>query len=63
MTGVTLPVPSPDQAERQVQLKEVVTKMLMKLDASLASHKLVYIRVVKSPKPSILEIECETVER
>lgn len=63
MTGVSLPVPSPDQAERQVQLKEVVTKMLMKLDPSLTVHKLVYIRVVKSPKPSILEIECETVER
>jgi hypothetical protein len=63
MTGVTLPVPSPDQTERQVQLKEAVTKVLLKLDTSLASHKLVYIRVVKSPKPSILEIECKSVDR
>jgi hypothetical protein len=63
MTGITLPVPSPDQAERQVQLKEAVTTMLKKLDPSLTSHKLVYVCVVKSPKPSILEIECESVER
>jgi hypothetical protein len=63
MTGVTLPVPSPDQTERQVQLKEAVTKVLLKLDPSLASHKLVYVRVVKSPKPSILEVECESVDR
>jgi hypothetical protein len=63
MTGITLPVPSPDLAERQVQLKEAVTTMLMKLDPALSSHKLVYVRVVKSPKPSILEIECESVDR
>ncbi len=63
MTGVTLPVPSPDLAERQVQLKEVVSKLLVKLDPELSSHKLVYVRVIKSPKPSILEVECETADR
>ncbi len=63
MTGVTLPVPSPDLAERQVQLKEVVSKLLAKLDPELSGHKLVYVRVIKSPKPSILEVECETADR
>jgi hypothetical protein len=62
MTGVTLPVPSPELAERQVQLKEVVTKLLVKLDPDLTDHKLAYVRVIKSPKPSILEIECKTIE-
>jgi hypothetical protein len=62
MTGISLPVPSPDLAERQVQLKEVVSKLLAKLDPDLAIYKLAYVRVIKSPKLSILEIECETVE-
>jgi hypothetical protein len=63
MTGVELPSPSMDMAERQLQLKQVATTFLTKLDPLLAQHKLVYVRVVKTPKPSILEIECETVER
>jgi hypothetical protein len=63
MTGVTLPSPSPDRIERQVQLREVAEAILLKLDPALACHKLAYIRVIKTPKPSILEIECETVER
>ncbi len=63
MTGVDLPTPSMDQAERQLQLKQVATAMLTKLDPSLSTYKLVYVRVVKTPKPSILEVECENVER
>jgi hypothetical protein len=41
MTGVTLPVPSPDQTERQVQLKEAVTKVLLKYLVNLLSTKIV----------------------
>jgi hypothetical protein len=63
MTGVDLPAPSMDQTERQLQLKQVALAFLTKLDPSLANHNLVYVRVVKTPKPSILEVECESVER
>jgi hypothetical protein len=63
MTGVELPSPSMDMAERQLQLKQVATAFLTKLDPALASHNIAYVRVVKTPKPSILEVECETVER
>jgi hypothetical protein len=52
-----------DMAERQLQLKQVATNRLMKLDPELSKHKLAYVRVVKTPKPSILEVECDTVER
>jgi hypothetical protein len=63
MTGVDLPPPSLDRDERQLQLKQVATAMLNKLDPALSAHKLVYVRVVKTPKPSILEVECENAER
>ncbi len=63
MTGVTLPSPSTDISERQIQLKQVAAAVLAKLDPALSVHKLVYVRVVKTPKPSILEVECESVER
>jgi hypothetical protein len=63
MTGVDLPSPSMDQAERQLQLKQVATAFLTKLDPNLTAHKLAYVRVIKTPRPSILEVECETVER
>jgi hypothetical protein len=63
MTGVELPSPSMDMAECQLQLKQVVTAFLTKLDPELASHKISYVRVIKTPKPSILEVECETVDR
>jgi hypothetical protein len=63
MTGVDLPSPSMDLTERQLQLKQVASAFLAKLDPSRSVHKLMYVRVVKTPKPSILEVECETVER
>jgi hypothetical protein len=63
MTGVDLPPPSLDRDERQLQLKQVATAMLNKLDPALSVHQLVYVRVVKTPKPSILEVECESVKR
>ncbi len=63
MTGVELPSPSADRDERQTQLKQVVHTLLMKLDPELAVHKLNYIRVIKGPKPSILEVECQSAER
>jgi|APCry1669189665_1035243.scaffolds.fasta_scaffold297870_1 hypothetical protein len=63
MTGVTLPSPSIDMAERQLQLKQTVNAILIKLDPALTAHKIAYVRVVKTPKPSILEVECETADR
>jgi hypothetical protein len=62
LTGVNLPSPSTDRIERQVQLKEVVQAVLLKLDPALSCHKITYVRVIKSPKPSILEVECETID-
>jgi hypothetical protein len=62
MTGVTLPPPSMDRDERQLQLKQTASAILLKLDPALSIYKLAYVRVVKTPKPSILEVECETVE-
>jgi hypothetical protein len=63
LTGVDLPSPSADPLERQRQLKLTVSTILNKLDPALATHVINYVRVVKSPKPSILEVECASVER
>jgi hypothetical protein len=63
MTGVDLPSPSPDPDERQLQLKKTAESIIAKLDPALSVHKLVYVRVIKTPKPSILEVECETPDR
>jgi hypothetical protein len=63
LSGVELPSPSADPLERQRQLKLTVTTTLNKLDQALSVHEIVYVRVVKSPKPSILEVECASVER
>ncbi len=63
MTGVDLPSPSSDLEERQLQLKQTAKSLIVKLDPALAVHNITYVRVVKSPKPSILEVECETVDR
>jgi hypothetical protein len=63
LSGIELPSPSADFQERQLQLKKVVETWIAKLDQSLTHHKIVYVRVVKAPKPSIVEVECETVDR
>jgi len=63
LTGIDLPSPAADPLERQRQLKLTVTTTLAKLDPALSTHTINYVRVVKSPKPSILEVECATVER
>jgi hypothetical protein len=60
---VELPSPSADPLERQRQLKLTVSGILNKLDPALAVHVINYVRVVKSPKPSILEVECANAER
>jgi hypothetical protein len=46
-----------------MQLKKVVETWLSKLDPALSIHKVVYVRVIKAPKPSIVEVQCETVDR
>ncbi len=63
LTGVELPSPSADRDERQTQLKKLVTDLLLKLDPALSVYKLNYVRVIKGPKPSILEVECENAAR
>jgi hypothetical protein len=63
LTGVELPSPAADPLEHQRQLKQAVSTVLVKLDPELAVHQLNYVRVVKTPKPSVLEVECATVER
>lgn len=63
LTGVDLPSPASDPLERQRQLKLTVSTVLAKLDPALSVHAINYVRVVKSPKPSILEVECGSAER
>ncbi len=63
MTGVELPSPSADRDERQTQLKQLVQALVLKLDPALSVYKLNYVRVIKGPKPSILEVECQNAER
>jgi hypothetical protein len=63
LTGVDLPNPAADPLERQRLLKLTVTNILAKLDPALSAHAINYVRVVKSPKPSILEVECANAER
>jgi hypothetical protein len=63
MTGVELPSPSADRDERQAQLKQLVQSLVLKLDPALGIHKLNYVRVIKGPKPSILEVKCQNAER
>jgi hypothetical protein len=61
LTGVELPAPAADPLERQRLLKNCVSATLNKLDPELAQHPINYVRVVKMPKPSIMEVE-STVE-
>jgi hypothetical protein len=63
LSGIELPSPSADYEARQLQLKKIVEEWVVKLDPALSIHKIVYVRVVKAPKPSIVEVECESVER
>jgi hypothetical protein len=62
LTGLALPIPSQDIAARQAQLLTTVKDFLNKLDPSLAVHELQYVRVIRGPSPSILEVECAKVE-
>jgi hypothetical protein len=63
LTGVELPSPSADRDERQAQLKQLVQALITKLDPDLSVYKLNYVRVIKGPKPAILEVECQNSER
>ncbi len=56
-----MPNPSQDRADRQVQLLSKVKEVIAKLDPDLSKHKLNYVKVIKGPAPSILEIECAEV--
>jgi hypothetical protein len=62
MTGVPLPTPNADPTERQKQLLTLVRGYITKLDPELSHHELSYVRVIKGPAPSILEVECTKVE-
>jgi hypothetical protein len=61
MTGLTLPTPKADPAERQAQLLSLVRDRIAKLDQSLSTHEIIYVRVIRGPAPSILEVECAQV--
>jgi hypothetical protein len=62
MTGITLPTPNADPTERQKQLLTLVRSYITKLDPELSQHEVSYVRVLKGPAPSILEVECAKVE-
>ncbi len=61
ITGLELPNGTQDRDDRQAELLTAVKAFLLKLDPDLSQHKLTYVRVIKSPAPSVLEVECELV--
>jgi hypothetical protein len=63
LSRIDLPSPSSDFQERQLQLKKVIEGWITKLDPSRSVHKIAYVRVVKAPKPSIVEVDCTSVKR
>jgi hypothetical protein len=65
LTGIVLAesAPPPEGAERpdrQAQLLAAAREYVDRLNPDLSQHKLLYARVLKSPAPYILEVECET---
>jgi hypothetical protein len=61
MTGLSLPTPKADPSERQTQLLTLVREFVAKLDPALSTHEISYVRVIRGPAPSILEVECALV--
>jgi hypothetical protein len=61
MTGLALPTPKADPNERQAQLLSLVRDHIAKLDPGLSAHEISYVRVIRGPAPSILEVECALV--
>ncbi len=70
LTGITLeelpPAPQPqdgaerpERQDRQAQLLATVDAYIAKLNPNLSGHKILYVRVLKSPAPYVLEVECE----
>ncbi len=68
MTGLTLDdVPAPtivgadgvERPDRQAQLLTAARDYVHKLNPELDCHKILYVRVLKSPAPYVLEVECE----
>jgi hypothetical protein len=67
LTGLTLddspptdpPQDSTERPDRQAQLLAAVNAYIEKLNPNLSSHKILYVRVLKSPAPYVLEVECE----
>jgi hypothetical protein len=62
MTGLALPTPKADPNERQAELLSLVRDHIAKLDQGLSTHEISYVRVIRGPAPSILEVECALVE-
>ncbi len=65
MTGIVLEeLPPPQEGverpDRQAQLLTAAREYVNKLNPDLSKHKILYARVLKSPAPYILEVECET---
>ncbi len=71
LTGITLDdVPAPtivgadgvERPDRQAQLLAAARGYVDKLSPDLAAHKILYVRVLKSPAPYVLEVECASKE-
>ena len=52
-----------ERPDRQKQLLTAARNYVNKLNPDLPSQKIVYVRVLKSPAPYILECECESKDR
>ena len=62
VTGLVLPNPSEDRAVCQMRLLDTVKSFLAKSSPILSEHEIKYIRVLKGPAPSILEVECAEIK-
>ncbi len=49
-----------DRPDRQTQLLNAARDYIQRLSPELSVYKIIYVRVLKSPAPYVLEVECET---
>ncbi len=70
-TAATAPPPTPtasassgseaaERPDRQTLLLSAARDYVQRLNPELTVHKIIYVRVLKSPAPYVLEVECET---
>jgi hypothetical protein len=54
------PQESSERPDRQAQLLAAARDYIQRLNPDLSTHQIIYVRVLKSPAPYVLEVECAT---